>query len=190
MKGFVTRRKWGGESHCVVVVYYCNFYQTFRYRMSPVPSARENELLGQIEHYKMYIRLYFLKEIFSWTWHQSQESVRKQKPKLFICEDRSRSQKCCFLSPNVSRHINILQKNLKTASRSRLRTSPSSRQSSLCKFKCILTFTLLISFVFFRLLIMRHVKNLAEDICKNSFIFIEEENKCDKCANRFRIKWR
>ena len=91
---------------------------------------------------------------------------------------------------NVSRHINILQKNLKTASRPRLRTSPSSRQSSLCKFKCILTFTLLISFVFFRLLIMRHVKNLAEDICKNSFIFIEEENKCDKCANRFRIKWR
>ena len=80
-----------------------------------------------------YIRLYFLKEIFSWTWHQSQESVRKQKPKLFICEDCCRSQKCCLPSPNVSRHINILQKNLKTASRPRLRTSPSSRQSSLCK---------------------------------------------------------
>ena len=46
------------------------------------------------------------------------------------------------------------------------------------------------SLFLFRLLIMRHVKNLAEDICKNSFIFIEEENKCDKCANRFRIKWR
>ena len=45
------------------------------------------------------------------------------------------------------------------------------------------------SLFLFRLLIMRHVKNLAEDICKNSFIFIEE-NKCDKCANRFRIKWR
>ena len=34
---------------------------------------------------------------------------------------------------------------------------------------------------------MKHVKNLVEDICENSFIFIEE-NKCDKCANRFRIK--
>ena len=50
------------------------------------------------------------------------------------------------------------------------------------------TFVLISTFLF-RLLIMRHVKNLAEDICKNSFIFIEE-NKCDKCANRFRIKWR
>ena len=46
-----------------------------------------------------------------------------------------------------------------------------------------------ISLFLFRLLIMRHVNNLAEDICKNSFIFIEE-NKCDKCANRFRIKWK
>ena len=59
-----------------------------------------------------------------------------------------------------------------------------------CTLKCFqFTTFVLISTFLFRLLIMRHVKNLAEDICKNSFIFIEE-NKCDKCANRFRIKWR
>ena len=64
MKGFVTRRNWGWESHCVVVVYYCNFYQTFRYRMSQVPSARENEWLGQIEHYKIYKTVFSQRNIF------------------------------------------------------------------------------------------------------------------------------
>ena len=189
MKGFVTRRNWGGESHCVVVVYFCHFYQTFRYRMSQVPSARENEWLGQIEHYKIYKSVFSQRNIFL-NLTSISGICKTAKAKAFHMRRPFPFPKMFFASPNVSRHINILQKNLKTASRSRLRTSPSSRQSSSCKFKCILTFTLLISFLFFRLLIMRHVKNLAEDICKNSFIFIEEENKCDKCANRFRIKWR